>query len=96
MAQLHMIIMRKGRVVRGISSIKLNQFEENIRDFIRNEFYNNGMIKVWYFNIDDSPINPKNIPLRIAVTFDIGDKDNNEIDNTSFKEKIYQYVKALL
>lgn len=59
MAQLHMIIMRKGRVVREISSIKFNQFEENIRDYIRNEFYNNGMLKVWYFNIDDSPVNPK-------------------------------------
>ena len=95
MAQIHIIVMKKGKIVRGITGSCLNEFENVIREFIRKHFnkendsVENGVVKIWYYNIDDSPIDAKDVPLRIAITF------SNLVDNISvgeynvFRQNIY-------
>jgi len=100
MAQIHIIVMKEGMVVRGVSKSSLKGFEKGIRELIINRFNtDNGMpeempIKIWYYNIDDSGVDPNDIPLRIAVTFN--NPSVNIEDYSKIREEIYAHLKDLV
>ena len=100
MAQIHIIVMKEGVVVRGISKSFLSGFEKDIRESIINRFNtDNGMlkempIKIWYYNLDDGRVDPNDIPLRIAVTF--SNPSANIEDYSKIREEIYVHLKSLV
>lgn len=102
MAQIHIIIMKNGKVVRGISSLSLEKFENTIRELIRNgidaknNLLDKGTIKIWYYNMDDSQINSKDVPLRIAVTFTSCAEDIPVEIYNGFRRDIYDYLQGFL
>lgn len=101
-AQIHMVVMKKGKVVRGITSSSLNEFENIIRGFIRKQFskknnlLENGVVKIWYYNIDDSPVDSKDVPLRIAITFSNSGESIPVEEYVIFRQNICDYLLSFL
>lgn len=102
MAQIHMIVMKRGKVVRGITGSSLSEFENIIREFIRkhlnkeNDSLETGVVKIWYYNIDDSPIDSKDVPLRIAITFSGSVINISAEEYNTFRQNICEYLLSFL
>ena len=103
MAQIHIIIMKEGQVVRTISDLKLEDCENHIRTIIRDAFSNDAwfaekdVIKIWYYNINDTPVEKSNIPLRMAITFTSHVKSDILIEKFNIiREKVYDCLYCYL
>ena len=102
MAQIHIIVMKEGRVVRGISGSTLGEFEEVVRELIRKRFnvknnlLDGEVVKVWYYNIDDSQIDFNDIPLRIAITFANLEQTISIEEYDILRQNIYDSLKIFL
>jgi len=102
MAQIHVIIMKNGEVVRGIASSMLREFESFLREYIRQEFgKRSGLreseeVKIWYYNVDNRPINPNDIPLRIAITFVNSTENISTTEYNDIRRSIYDYLQKFL
>lgn len=99
MAQIHLIVMKNKNVVRGISAADLEELECNIRMLIRNVYpeeneFESGTVKIWYYNFDDSPINSHDIPLRIAVTFNMQKGEMAFEKNDNLRNNLYDLLKG--
>lgn len=101
MAQIHMIIMKNEKVVRGMSTSDLQEFECDIREIIRNVYcenneFDSGTVKIWYYNFDDSQINSQDIPLRIAVTFNTHKKELSSEEDNDLRNDLYDSLKKIV
>ena len=71
--QIHAIVLCKKEVFRINQSIAI-KIETQIKHLLQNKIIwstdsiNKSVIKIWYYNIDDSPVTSENIPLRLAIT----------------------------
>lgn len=104
--QIHCVVIRNNKVVRGFHSKDLLQFEKNIRAYIRAFIDRMGMcyperweegltVKMWYYNPDDSDLNTSDIPLRIAITF-YRPKKIEDKEQILLKEQIFTELCDLL
>lgn len=103
--QIHCVVIRNYKVVRGFQTKDLFQFEKNIRDYIRAFIDRMGMrypereealtVKIWYYNPDGSDLKTRDIPLRIAITF-YRPKKIEDKEQTLLKEQIFTELCNLL
>lgn len=102
MAQIHIIVMKENQVVRGASGLPLNEFENVIRESIRKRFnkqkasVDREVVKIWYYNIDNTPIDPNDVPLRFAITFVNPNEYISAEEYNIFKQNIYSYLQIFL
>jgi hypothetical protein len=71
LAQIHGIILFKDSVLKYTKET-LSAFEEEIRGVIRN-VYKESIIKIWYYNEDDSNFDLEHIPSRFAITIQVSE-----------------------
>lgn len=102
MAQIHILVTKNGRVVRTGVREPIYEFEDFVRQLVRNTIIKNDKatkdeaIKLWYYNIDESPIDIHDIPLRMVVTFVAGLKEYDIKEFENQKRTIYLYLQDVL
>ncbi|MBC6712414.1 hypothetical protein [Treponema sp. Marseille-Q3903] len=74
LAQIHGIILFKDSILK-FKKEQISVFEEEIRDIVRN-VYKESIIKIWYYNEDDSKFDVEHIPSRFAITIQVSEGIN--------------------
>ena len=92
LAQIHGIILFKDTIIK-FTKEQLSVFEESIRSVIRN-VYKESIIKIWYYNEDDSKFDVEHIPSRFAITIQVSKGVN--ITNISFLNDLEKCVVNLI
>ena len=92
LAQIHGIILFKDAIIK-FTKEQLSVFEESIRSVIRN-VYKESIIKIWYYNEDDSKFDVEHIPSRFAITIQVSKEVN--ITNISFLNDLEKCVVNLI
>lgn len=92
LAQIHGIILFKNSILK-FTKEQLSVFEETIRNVIRN-VYKTAIIKIWYYNEDDSKFDVKHIPSRFAITIQVSEGINKT--NISFLDDLEQCIINLI
>lgn len=92
LAQIHGIILFKDSVLKYTKET-LSVFEEEIRGVIRN-VYKESIIKIWYYNEDDSNFDLEHIPSRFAITIQVSEGINKT--NISFFDDLEKCIINLI
>lgn len=92
LAQIHGIILFKDAIIK-FTKEQLSVFEESIRSVIR-DVYKESIIKIWYYNEDDSKFDVEHIPSRFAITIQVSKGVN--ITNISFLNDLEKCVVNLI
>ena len=102
LVQVHCLIMRDGKVLRGYRASDLHDFGSDVRKLVRAFILENGMryperkdegltVKVWWYTPDESGIDTQDICFRTAITFYRPEK----IDSKSAERLIEQLYDEL-
>ena len=92
LAQIHGIILYKNSIL-TFSKGQLSVFEESIRFVIRN-VYKDSIIKIWYYNENDTDFDIKHIPSRFAITIQV--PEGIEIETISLLTELEKCVVNLI
>lgn len=92
LAQIHGIILFKDSILK-FTKEQLFVFEKTIRDVIRN-VYKEAIIKIWYYNEDDSKFDVEHIPSRFAITIQVSEGINKT--NISFFDDLEKCIINLI
>lgn len=92
LAQIHGILLYKDSIL-TFSKEQLSVFEESIRSVIRN-VYKDSVIKIWYYNENDTDFDIKHIPSRFAVTIQVS--EGIDIENISLLTELEKCVVNLI
>lgn len=96
MAQIHMLIMQECMVIHSKRDV-VYYYENEIQKIIRNNLTwkenatEQGVIKIWYFNEDNSPVESFDIPMRITITM-----MNISVINPQLEQKMKRELEELL
>ena len=104
--QIHCVVIHNNKVVRGLCTKDLSQFEKNVRMCVRMfidtigtdiNYYDYDEVRIWYYNSDDREFDTNDIPLRLAITFHRPTKLNgNEKEIEELKVLIYNELYKLI
>lgn len=92
--QIHCIIIQNDHVLRS-KELEVSLFETKIKDYFFTKLnwekgtINKDIIKIWYFNEDDSPVKSNNIPMRFCITA-LGIEKYKELEN--FKTDLLKII----
>lgn len=92
LAQIHGIILFKDSILK-FTKEQLFVCEKTIRDVIRN-VYKEAIIKIWYYNEDDSKFDVEHIPSRFAITIQVSEGINKT--NISFFDDLEKCIINLI
>ena len=92
LAQIHGIILFKDSILK-FTKEQLFVCEKTIRDVIRN-VYKEAIIKIWYYNEDDSKFDVEHIPSRFAITIQVSEGINKT--NISFFDDLEKCIIILI
>ena len=96
LAQINGIILFKDSIFK-FKNEQISVFEEEIRDVVRN-VYKEPIIKIWYYNEDDSKFDVEHIPSRFAITIQVSEGINkaNILFLNDLEKCIISFIKNVL